>query len=76
MIAPSNYIKKYNDLISREKKGFVYLENPDIPHVEKEKWLPEYAKITMALNEMIVILEKLMGRKMTKLEILNGISQN
>lgn len=68
----SKYIEQYNRLIKREKKGAAYLDNPDIPTQEKEKWIGEFQKIIKALNGLIPYIEKAAGRKMTSDEILNG----
>lgn len=70
----SEYVEQYNRLIKREKKGSAYLDNPDVPEQEKEKWIGEFQKILRALNDLISLIEKELGRNMTSEEILNGFT--
>ena len=72
--ALSEYIEQYNQLIKREKKGEAYLDNPEVPAQEKEKWIGEFQKIIRALNDLIWLIEKELGRNMTSEEILNGFT--
>lgn len=72
--ALSEYIEQYNRLIKREKKGAAYLDNPDVPAQEKERWIGEFQKIIRALNDLICLIEKELGRNMTSEEILNGFT--
>lgn len=72
--ALSEYIEKYNGLIERAKKGTAYLDNPNVPAQEKERWIGEFQKIIRALNDLIRLTEKELGRKMTDNEILNGFT--
>lgn len=44
---------KYNQLLTRERAGERYLDDPSRTDVEYEKWLPEFQKILSSLNELI-----------------------
>jgi hypothetical protein len=52
-------LTEYNKLLDRQRKGAQYLDNPNIPLEEREKWKGEYAKILKRLSE----LYKQLGRK-------------
>ena len=60
--------KKYNDLLQREKKACLYLNNKNIKIETIEKsYIPEYQKITIELSE---IGKQIKGA--TQEELLNG----
>lgn len=63
--------KEYNHWIVREKKAEQFMES-DIDTKEKEKWLPEYFKITENLSMLILKYEEITKTKMPKYNIFNG----
>lgn len=45
---------KYNELLKREKKAQLYIDNPNIDiKIISEKYIPEYQKIVRELSELL-----------------------
>lgn len=68
-------IKKYNYFISRNKKGEKFLESDEFFKSTKdnqEKWIRAFQEIAWELSTLGAEIEKLLGRKMTNAEILEG----
>ena len=66
--------RAYNVLIQREKKAEKYLENDSIPQVTRDKWLPEFDKITILLSTLMRKYKTLTGHEMADNEIINGFN--
>ena len=50
----SNDLKLYyNELLIREKRAEAYLDNPARTSIEHEKWMPEFEKILVELNNAL-----------------------
>jgi hypothetical protein len=64
--------QKYNYFINRAKKGEKYLDNPNTPKEEVEKWLPTFNKLANIISVLQYELEKELGRKLTYEEVWNG----
>lgn len=43
----------YDELLAREKRGEEYLDDPARTPDEIEKWMPEFRKILVALNDTL-----------------------
>lgn len=70
-----NLTKKYNYFISRNKKGEKFLESDEFFKGTKdnqEKWIRAFQEIAWELSTLGAEIEKLLGRKMTNAEILEG----
>jgi hypothetical protein len=66
-----NNIKlEYNNLLEREKKAEEFLNKAN--EKQREKWTPEFIKITKDLSSLIYKFKSAIGREMTQDEILNG----
>ena len=73
-----NLMKKYNYFISRNKKGEKFLESDEFFKGTKdnqEKWIRAFQEIAWELSTLGTKIEKLLGRKMTNNEILEGFKE-
>ena len=55
-----NYKKlenKYKELLNREEKAELYLDNKNIPIEKVMEWIPEYKKILRQLSTLEIILK-------------------
>lgn len=71
-------IKKYNYFIFRNKKGEKFLESDEFFKGTKdnqEKWIRAFQEIAWELSTLGAEIEKLLGRKMTNNEILEGFKE-
>ena len=59
----------YNELLAREKRGEEYLDNPARTPDEVDKWMPEFKKILIDLNDT---LARIGG--FTAVEVVYGFS--
>jgi len=66
--------RAYNVLIAREHKAEKYLENDKVPQETRDKWLPEFEKITILLSALMRRYKVLTGHEMEISEVLNGFS--
>lgn len=64
--------KNYNALLEREKKAEIYLENDKVPQENREKWMPEFVKITEQLSLLMREYKKTTGTEMLDNEVLQG----
>lgn len=73
-----NLIQKYNYLISRNQRGERFLESDEFfksTKEEQDKWLRAFIEISRQLSTLKPEIEKVLGRKMTEIEILDGIKE-
>lgn len=59
-----NYKKlenKYKELLNREEKAELYLDNKNIPIEKVMEWIPEYKKILRQLSTLEMILKDKRG---------------
>mgnify|MGYP000906025151 CR=1 FL=1 len=63
---------EYNDLLKRFYKATDYLDNKKIPMAERKRWLPEFQKIILRMNEILGELKK-QGREPSNKEIMEGL---
>lgn len=73
MNALSDMQKQYNKLIARFNNASEFMDS-DNPLAEKEKWQPEFNNIVNRLDDLIILIQKELGREMTAEEILNGFN--
>jgi hypothetical protein len=45
--------KKYNEILSREKKAEEFFNDPSVPTENKEKWLPKFYEIVRELSGIL-----------------------
>ena len=64
----------YNVLILREKKAEIFLENNNIPQITRDKWIPEFNKVTECLSMLMRDYKKITGQEMQDSEVLNGFN--
>ena len=57
----------YNEMVKRFHKGCDYMDNPNEPQEDKEKWWPQFDKLMADMN---MIAKEF---KLTEEEMLNGI---
>ena len=63
---------EYNDLLKRFYKATDYLNDKSIPLAERKRWLPEFQKIILRMNEILEELKK-QGREPSNKEIMEGL---
>lgn len=71
-------IKKYNYFVLRNKKGEKFLKSDEFYKSTKdkqEKWIRAFQEIAWELSTLRAKIEKLLGRKMTNNEILEGFKE-
>lgn len=59
----------YNELLAREKRGEEYLDAPFRTSDEVEKWMPEFKKILVALNDTLAQIGTF-----TAIEVVHGFN--
>jgi len=64
--------QKYNDLLLREKKAELFLENSKVSQADKDKWMPKFVEITEQLSLLMREYKKTTGEEMTTEEVLQG----
>ena len=62
--------QNYNQLLVRYKNAEIYMNNPNIPFSEKEKYINEVCKITERLG---ILLDSI--KNYTQEEALNGFKE-
>jgi len=56
-VAPlDKYRIEYTELLEREKKANEYMDNPNVSEEDKIKWEPEYKKLAMQLEKLLMLI--------------------
>jgi len=48
--------QQYNEVLAREKKAEVYLDNESIPYERRLKWYAEFVKILRKMNDLLALI--------------------
>ena len=73
--ALSNLKQEYNKLLERFNKAEVYFKDENVPQSEKDKHIPLYTEIVIAMSKLINEYEKLTGEDMTNELALEGFKE-
>jgi hypothetical protein len=65
--------RKFNELLIRRDRGEIFLDNPNIPLEQKEKWADTFKDILRQMNELAAAIEAT-GHKLTDEEVLEGFN--
>lgn len=75
MNVSNEFKQKYNDLLTREKKGAAYIDEPARTPREINKWLPIYMKICEELSEYMMIYKSIEHKEMSIEQVLEGFKE-
>ena len=66
----------YNILIKREKNAEKFLEDNSYSIEKRDKWIPEFCRITECLSLLMIEYKNITGEVMKDDNVLNGFQQN